>query len=85
MLHGDRLRDKDTRIPVAHTPAQQRCVGDKTTQVELERHPVLLCLKDPFSGLLAYSTSPVSFRHSELMVFTTVCVGGLSRRYLARP
>ena len=57
----------------------------KTTQVELERHPVLLCLKDPFSGLLAYSTSPVSFRHSELMVFTTVCVGGLSPRYLARP
>ena len=47
----------------------------KTTQLELERHPVLLCLKDPFSGLVAYPMSPVSFRHGELMVFTTVCVG----------
>lgn len=28
MMHGDRLRDKDTRIPEADTPAQQRCVGD---------------------------------------------------------
>ena len=48
----------------------------KTIQVELERHPVLLCLKDPFSGLVAYPLSPVSFRHGELMIFTTVWRGG---------
>ena len=31
-----------------------------------------MCLKNPFSGLVAYSLSPVSLRHRGLMmVFTT--------------
>lgn len=60
---------------MAHTPVQQRCVGDQDNSGGAGKTPnALVFEEDPFSGLLAYPTSPVSFRHGKLMVFTTVCV-----------
>ena len=48
MLYGDRLRDKDTRIPVADTPAQQRCVGDQDNSGAAGKASSALVFERPF-------------------------------------